>query len=176
MAAYQRVLGQSEVWESWDGGVAENKAIAEMPPAYALNALHKLARWMEHLYVGSTAMAYERARIVLFESPLVAALIQQALGPFYEGTFLNEDLLGRDEPPHLDDVVAPRGGDVRQRQALIEAQRAVPGQRFEEELLEVSITGAVELEANARESIGARARILYRILAEGITFPTTEAP
>jgi hypothetical protein len=157
MSAYQRLIGQADVWESWDGGVAESKTIADMPAPYAVNALHKLSRWQERLFAGSTAKQYEEARTKMYESLLVDALIQQALGEFYAGTWLPPQ-----QAPHLDDVVA-----AGQSAALVDD--------LQEALLEVSITGAVELEANARESIGARARILYRILAEGITTTTTEA-
>lgn len=151
MSAYQETIAQTEVWPSWHDGVAEHQLVTEMAPAYATNALHKLGRWQHHLYSNATQKQYEEALAKLYSSPLVDTLIQQALGAFYRGTWL---------VPHLDDVVQA-GESV----TLV--------QDMEEALLEVSITGAVEMEANARESIGARARILYRILAEGIT--TTEA-
>lgn len=157
MASYQHAIAQDEFWVSWDGGVAEQKAIAEMAPAYAINALHKLGRWMLELHKDATIPQFQTAEAKLYESSLVAALIEQALGAFYQNTFLVQV----PDTPHVDDVV----------RAAEQADFTVGN--LNGKLLSVSIDAVLELDNRRRESIGARALVLYEILTTPIT---TEEP
>jgi hypothetical protein len=131
MAEYQSYINQIDAWPHIeDDGAITPVPVDELHHARATNALHKLRRWQDKLYESSTNALYEQARVALMASPLVGALIEQALGEFYTGTYLSTTT---------------------------------------EDLLEASITGAVELDKHADESIGARARILYHVLATTIT-------
>lgn len=163
MAVYQGLLAQTEKWVSYSKDAPEEKRIEDMVPAYAVNALHRLARWMEHLFRGATAAKYEEERTKLLASPLAGALVEQALGPFYTGTYLQAHVISTPfEEPHLDEV-------------LEAGRRAIAYGSLEEQLLDASIDGVVALQSlSSTATTGQQARTLYTVLATTITLP--EAP
>lgn len=162
MAVYQGLLAQTEKWVSYSGEGAEEKRVADMAPAYATNALHKLRRWMDHLLLTATAEKYATEHSKLMTSPLVGALVEQALGDYYIGTYLKAPDQVTDAP-HVDDLTAAG------------ADRLVAVARLDGQLLEASIDGAVRLQSmSAGATTGQQARALYEVLSATISLP--EAP
>lgn len=161
MAEYQHALTETEHWPHLtENGSTEVIRIADMAPAHAVNALHRLYRWKEFLYTKSTEDAYDKASTKLFESPLASALIQQALGPFYVGTFLDVKISTvahppEEMPPHIDDLSTP-----------LVASIAEDLRTFEDQVLECGITIASTLDqmGQRRESIGRRAMVARDII------------
>lgn len=123
MADYQRAINQSIHWPHYN----EDRALEPVPidslhPARATNALHKLRRWQHALFDGATEQLYEQARATLMASPLAAALIEQALGEYYSGTYLQTSTAA----PHVDELAARRedvqlevGAKARMKEALM---------------------------------------------------------
>jgi hypothetical protein len=159
MAEYQSYINQIDAWPHIeDDGAITPVPVDELHHARATNALHKLRRWQDKLYESSTNALYEQARVALMASPLVGALIEQALGEFYTGTYLSTTTAA----PHLDEMIQAGADNLARILDGVKPDLA-------EDLLEASITGAVELDKHADKSIGARARILYHVLATTIT-------
>jgi hypothetical protein len=102
MADYQRAINQGLHWPHYnEDHQLQPFPISEMPPARAVNALHKVDRWRRSLFDEATEAIYDQAAATLNASPLVGALIEQALGPFYAGTYLKTATA----VPHIDEIV-----------------------------------------------------------------------
>ncbi len=123
MADYQRAINQSLHWPHLnEDGQLEPVPIDSLHPARATNALHKLYRWHHALFDTATEAIYRQAQETMLASPLVGALIEQALGPFYTGTYLQTTTAA----PHVDELAARRedalievGSKARMKEALM---------------------------------------------------------
>ena len=156
MTAYQRYVNQAEHWPHLEDGAITPVMIGDLHPARATNALHKLLRWFEHLFDDSTEAIHEQARATWPASPRVGALIEQALGPFYAGTYLSTTAA----VPHLDDIVAEQS-----------RAQMTPGveRELDDLLFEVSIDIVATVETMAGQSLGRRASTVNRMIKEAFT-------
>jgi len=152
MHDYQRAIHQHLHWPHYtEDGVLEPIPVPELHPARAINALHKLGRWHHSLFNNATQLKYDESRADLFASELVGALIEQALGPFYAGTYLQTTTA----VPHVEEIAA--AGE----RYIVGVKRGITDER----ILDASIHGAVALDNMADESIGRRVTKLADIIA-----------
>jgi hypothetical protein len=154
MADYQRAINQGLHWPHFEGETWSAFPIAELHPARATNALHKLRRWQHALFDGATEALYDQARTTLYASPLVAALIEQALGEFYAGTYLRTE-----EVPHVDEIAQRR--EANETNELGQA-------RMKDALMVISID-VLSTEVGERLTFGQRAVMLRDRLFDYLT-------
>jgi hypothetical protein len=163
MADYQRAINQSIHWPHYDqDGVLQPYPISEMPPARAINALHKVDRWRRSLFDEATEAIYDQAAATLHASPLVGALIEQALGPFYTGTYLQTTTA----VPHLEEIVA--GADEVSARREARETNELGQARMKDALMVISID-VLSTEVGERLSFGQRAVLLRDRLFDYLT-------
>jgi hypothetical protein len=156
MADYQRAINQSIHWPHLEDGGMQPFPISEMHPARATNALHKLYRWHHALFDAATEEIYRQAQATMLASPLVGALIEQALGPFYAGTYLQTTTA----VPHIDEITQRR--EAQQMNELGQA-------RLKEALMVIAIDALDENLGTSERTFGQRCLMLRDRLYDYLT-------